>query len=397
MAVDTKDIGVSDVTQARPWNDPRYRSILYQVLVVGGIVLLGWYLVSKTVENLEKQEIASGFGFLDREAGFAISESVIEYSAASTYRRAFVVGLLNTFKVAVIGVILATILGTVVGVARLSSNWLVAKLASFYVEALRNVPVLLQLFFWYALITVSLPGPREALSPIDGVFLSNRGFMFPIPAAHPVNPAMAIAVLVAVVAIFGVGRWAKQRQERTGQQFPMFWAGLGILIGLPLLTWLVGGAPTALDVPAMQGFNFRGGLTISPEFAAVLFGLTLYTAAFIAEIVRGGIMAVPHGQTEAASALGLKPGQLLRMVLLPQALRIIIPPTTSQYLNLTKNSSLAVAIGYPDLVSVGNTTLNQTGQAIEAISIFMAVYVAISLGISLFMNWYNKKIALVER
>ena len=395
MAVETQDL--DGVGRTSYLNDPRIRAIIYQVLIVAGVLAIGWYLVSNTIENLENQQIASGFGFVEREAGFEISESMIDYSAADTYGRAILVGLLNTMKVAVIGVILATLVGTLVGIARLSSNWLVAKLASVYVEALRNVPLLLQLFFWYALITVSLPGPRQALSPIEGVFLSNRGLMFPLPEAHPVFPVMGIALLVGIVGAVVLDRWAVRRQALTGQQFPVFSASAGLIVGLPLLVWLLGGAPTALDMPALAGFNFRGGLTLSPEFAALLFGLTLYTASFIAEIVRGGILAVPHGQTEAAEALGLKRSWTLRLIILPQALRIIIPPTTSQYLNLTKNSSLAVAIGYPDLVSVGNTTLNQTGQAIEAISIFMVVYLSLSLAISLLMNLYNKKIALVER
>ncbi len=395
MAVETQDSGVATRTSAL--NDPRVRAVLYQIAIVAAVVGAGWYLVSNTVENLENQQIASGFGFLEREAGFELSEGLIEYSAADTYGRALMVGFLNTVKVAVIGVILATILGTLVGVARLSSNWLVAKLASVYVEALRNVPLLLQLFFWYAVITISLPGPRQALNPISGVFLSNRGLMFPVPEPHPVFPYMGIALIVAIVGAVVLDRWAVKRQALTGQQFPVFSTAAGMILGLPLLVWLLGGAPTAMDLPALRGFNFRGGLTLSPEFAALLFGLTLYTASFIAEIVRGGILAVPHGQTEASEALGLKRSWTLRLIILPQALRIIIPPTTSQYLNLTKNSSLAIAIGYPDLVAVGNTTINQTGQAVEAISIFMAVYLILSLLISVFMNWYNKKIALVER
>ena len=395
MAVETQDIDVTGRSSAL--NDPRVRAVLYQIAIVVAVVGLGWYLVDNTITNLQNQQIASGFGFLEREAGFEVSEGLIEYSAADTYGRALMVGFLNTIKVAVIGVILATILGTLVGVARLSSNWLVAKLASVYVEGLRNIPLLLQLFFWYAVITVSLPGPRQAMNPIGGVFLSNRGLMFPVPESHPVFPYMGIALIVAIIGAIVLDRWAVKRQALTGQQFPVFSTAAGMIIGLPILVWLLGGAPTALDLPALRGFNFRGGLTLSPEFAALLFGLTLYTASFIAEIVRGGILAVPHGQTEAAEALGLRRSWTLRLIILPQALRIIIPPTTSQYLNLTKNSSLAIAIGYPDLVAVGNTTINQTGQAIEAISIFMAVYLILSLLISVFMNWYNKKIALVER
>jgi general L-amino acid transport system permease protein len=378
-------------------NDPNARAVFFQILVLGGVALLGWYLVTNVLENLARQNIATGFSFLDREASFAIGESLIAYTPASSYSQALLVGFLNTIKVAVLGIVLATILGTIIGIARLSSNFLVAKLASIYVEVIRNIPVLLQLFFWYAVIGESLPNPRQALNPVPGVFLSNRGMKFPALADDPIWIWVGLSILVAIVAVWFLARWARKRQEATGQQFPTVLASIGVLIALPVLTWLAGGAPTALDLPELQGFNFRGGTNISPEFAALLLGLTVYTAAFIAEIVRSGIRAVNWGQTEAASALGLHRGTILRLVVLPQALRIIVPPTTSQYLNLTKNSSLAVAIGYPDLVSVANTTLNQTGQAIEAVAIMMTVYLTISLGISLFMNWYNKHIALVER
>jgi general L-amino acid transport system permease protein len=378
-------------------NDPNARAVFFQILVLGGVALLGWYLVTNVLENLARQNIATGFSFLDREASFAIGESLIAYSPANSYSHALLVGFLNTIKVAVLGIVLATILGTIIGIARLSSNFLVAKLASAFVEIVRNIPVLLQLFFWYAVIGESLPNPRQALNPVPGVFLSNRGMKFPALADDPIWIWVGLSILMAIVAVWFLARWARKRQEATGQQFPTVLASIVVLIALPLLTWLAGGAPTALDLPELQGFNFRGGTNISPEFAALLLGLTVYTAAFIAEIVRSGIRAVNWGQTEAASALGLHRGTILRLVVLPQALRIIVPPTTSQYLNLTKNSSLAVAIGYPDLVSVANTTLNQTGQAIEAVAIMMTVYLTISLGISLFMNWYNKHIALVER
>jgi general L-amino acid transport system permease protein len=378
-------------------NDPNARAVFFQILVLGGVALLGWYLVTNVLENLARQNIATGFSFLDREASFAIGESLIAYSPANSYSQALLVGFLNTIKVAVLGIVLATILGTIIGIARLSSNFLVAKLASVFVEIVRNIPVLLQLFFWYAVIGESLPSPRQALNPVPGVFLSNRGMKFPALADDPIWFWVGLSILAAVVAVWFLARWARKRQEATGQQFPVVLASIAVLIAVPVLAWLAGGAPTALDVPKLQGFNFRGGTNISPEFAALLLGLTVYTSSFIAEIVRSGIRAVNWGQTEAASALGLHRGTILRLVVLPQALRIIVPPTTSQYLNLTKNSSLAVAIGYPDLVSVANTTLNQTGQAIEAVAIMMTVYLTISLGISLFMNWYNKHIALVER
>jgi len=379
------------------WNDPAVRSVLYQVMVLGAVVALIAYLITNTIENLQRQKIASGFGFLSREAGFAISESLIAYSPASSYLDAIIVGLLNTLWIAAFGIILSTILGTIVGVARLSPNWLIARICTVYVEAIRNVPLLLQLFLWYAVITVSLPGPRQAYNPMPGFFLSNRGLKFPVPVGDVAYWIALGGFVVGIVAAVALHRWAKARQARTGQPFPSVWTGFGLIVGLPVLGWLVGGAPTALDVPALKGFNFAGGREISPEFIALLAGLVTYTAGFVAEIVRSGILAVPHGQTEAALALGLRPGSVTRLVVLPQALRVIVPPMTSQFLNVTKNSSLAVAIGYPDLVSVANTSINQTGQAVEGIAIIMAVYLTVSLSISAFMNWYNKRIALVER
>ena len=309
----------------------KFRSALWQAGALLAAVLLAWFFLSNTLHNLETRRIASGFGFLGREAGFEIGETgFIAYSAADSYLRALGVGLANTFRVAVLGVVLATLLGTLLGLARLSPNWLLAKLAAAYVEIMRNVPLLVQLFFWYALISENLPGPREALQPLPGVFLSNRGIVFPTP-------------------------WS---------------------------------------TPVLSGFNFTGGTALSPEFAALLVGLVTYTAAFIAEIVRAGILSIDRGQIEAAYSIGLTRGGALRFVVLPQALRLIVPPMTSQYLNLTKNSSLAVAIGYPDLVSIANTTMNQTGQAIEGVAIIMAVYLTISLSISAFMNSYNRRVAL---
>ncbi|MGH6917686.1 MAG: amino acid ABC transporter permease, partial [Geminicoccaceae bacterium] len=324
--------------------------------------------------------------------------TLIDYSAVSTYGRAFWVGLLNTLLVSALGVVLATVLGFVIGLARLSTNWLIARLAIVYIETIRNIPLLLQLLFWYFAVLQALPHPRDSVAVGGTVFLNNRGLSVPMAVLGEGAGATLIAVVVAVVAVVVLGRWARRRREATGQPFHTVLASVGLLIGLPLLTFLALGAPVSFEYPEMGRFRLTGGLTLVPEFVALLAGLTIYTAAFIAEIVRAGVMAVSHGQIEAASALGLRPGQTLRFVVIPQAMRVIIPPLTSQYLNLTKNSSLAVAIGYPDLVSiVAGTTLNQTGQAVEAIAMTMAVYLTLSLAISLFMNWYNRRIALVER
>lgn len=379
------------------WYDPGKRSLIYQFVTLCLFAFLSYYLISNTLTNLERQSIATGFGFIEKEASFEIGESLIAYSAADSYGRALVVGALNTLLVSFIGIVLTVILGTLIGVARLSSNWLISKVAAVYIEVFQDIPVLLQLFFWYAFFYEILPSPRQALNLVEGVFLCNRGLIFAVPAAHPVHGYMALAFLVALAACMMMKKWARKRQARTGKLFPVIKTGIGIIIGLPLITWLLGGAPTEMSVPVLKGFNFKGGLSVSPEFTALLLGLVLYTAAFVAEVVRAGIQSVSKGQTEAAMAIGLKPGQLLNLVILPQALRVIIPPLTSQMLNLTKNSSLAVAIGYPDFVSVAGTTINQTGQAIEGVMLIMAVYLIFSLSTSAFMNWYNKKMKLVER
>jgi general L-amino acid transport system permease protein len=381
----------------RLFREERVRNIFYQCLVTGGILLMGLYLVSNTLDNLERQGISTGYEFLNLEASFKIGESPIEYDASDSYGRALWVGVLNTIKVSVTGVILATIIGTLVGIARLSHNPLLKRIAGVYIETFRNVPVLLQLVLWYTLINNALPSPRQALEPVENVFLSNRGLFMPIPEYHVAYLWMAVALVLGLVLSVFVKRWAISRQAQTGQPFPYVWASIGLTLGLMLLAYLFGGAPTEISTPALKGFNFRGGWRMSPEFAALLIGLTIYTSTYIAEVVRSGIEAVPKGQLEAAQALGLKQSKIMTLVVLPQALRVIIPPLTNQYLNLTKNSSLAVAVGYPDLVSISNTTMNQTGQAIEAISIFMAIYLTLSLLISLFKNWYNKKMALVER
>ena len=378
-------------------NDPKMRSIIYQIFTIGMVGLLGYYLFTNTVENLNRQSIATGFDFFDKEASFEIGESLIPYSAADTYGKALFVGVLNTIKVAFIGIVITVILGTFLGIARLSTNWLVSKLAAVYIEVMQDIPILLQLFFWYSFFYDVLPSPREALEPMKGVFISNRGFVFAVPEGHPAYKYMAVAFIAGCVIAWFVRRWAKKRQEKTGQTFPVFFCSIAIILGLPLVTWLLSGAPHKMNVPELTGFNFQGGINMSPEFGALLLGLVLYTAAFVAEIVRAGIQAIIRGQTEAAMSIGLKPGQILNLVILPQALRVIIPPLTSQMLNLTKNSSLAVAIGFPDFVSVASTTINQTGQAIEGVTLIMVVYLCFSLLTSFFMNWYNKKMALVER
>jgi general L-amino acid transport system permease protein len=394
--VDTEP-GTAATEKVPFWLDPKKRAVLFQAATLCAVGLLGYYLVSNVLANLERQSIATGWGFLGKEASFEIGESMIPYSAASSYLRALAVGALNTLLVAFVGNLVTIVLGTLIGVARLSSNWLVSKIAAVYIEVMQDIPVLLQLFFWYAIFYETMPSPRQALNPVSGVFLCNRGVMFTVPEAHPAHALMGAALVLAGVAAWAVRRWARKRQDRTGQPFPTFRVSLAMIVGIPLLAWWVGGAPTAMDVPELQGFNFKGGLTVSPEFFALVMGLVLYTAAFVAEVVRAGIQSVSKGQTEAAMSIGLRPTMVLNLVILPQALRVIIPPLTSQMLNLTKNSSLAVAIGYPDFVSVANTTINQTGQAIEGVAMIMSVYLIFSLSTSAFMNWYNKRAALVER
>ena len=378
------------------WADERIRGIVWQVIVVGVIGSIIWWLWSNTVHNLEVRRIATGFGFLQREAGLPIAESLIPYEPTDTYLRALTVGVLNTLKVAVVGVVLATILGTLIGIARLSKNFLVARISAFYVEVIRDLPLLLQLLFWYTIMQ-GLPGPRQAMQPLEGVFLSNRGMKMPALVWENAHTGAVLAFLAGIVLTWMYARAARAKQMADGQPRKVWPAAIALLIGLPVLTWQVMGAPWEIDWPALRGFNFRGGMSISPEYAALLIGLVTYTAGFIAEVVRAGILSVSQGQWEAAQALGLRHGSVLRLIVMPQALRVIIPPLTSNYLNLTKNSSLAVVIGYPDLVSISNTSINQTGQAIEVIAIFMAVYLALSLVTSLLMNMYNRAVALKER
>jgi len=380
------------------YRDPRIRSLIFQAVALVLVIWVGWYLASNTVENMARQGIASGFGFLENTAGFAIIQSLIPYSETSSYGIALLVSLLNTILIAFVGVLLATMLGFIVGVARLSKNWLVRRVATIYIETFRNIPLLLQILFWYVAVLKPLPGPRESIDVGGAFFLNNRGFYLPaLNSAWGAVGILAVFIIGIVIATM-ISRWAKARQARTGEQFPTFAVGLALVVGAPLLLWVILSFIVGYDLPALTGFNFEGGIVVIPEFIAMLLALSVYTASFIAEIVRAGIQSVSHGQTEAAHALGLRPRPTLKLVIIPQAMRVIIPPLTSQYLNLTKNSSLAVAIAYPDLTAVfAGTVLNQTGQAVEIIAITMAVYLTISLLTSAFMNWYNAKKALVER
>jgi len=397
MAVDVRGSLRGAALGGTWWRDPRVRSLGYQIGSVAIVTALVAYFAHNASVNMARQGIASGFGFLDREAGFEISTALIPYSPADTYGRALLVGLLNTLVVAAVGCVLTTIFGVLLGIARLSSNWLLRQVTLWYVEIFRNTPLLLQLVVWWDLLRISAPGPRDAWQILPNIFVSNRGLAYPVPVWHEAHIWMLVAMLIGICLTILVARWARQRQERTGEQFHTILAGIGLVVLPPLAVFLAAGAPLDLDKPALAGFNFQGGVIISPEFAALLFGLVANTSAFVAEIVRSGIQAVSWGQTEAAGALGLRQGQVLRLVVLPQAIRVIIPPMTSEYLSLTKNSSLAVGIGFADFVSVANTEMNQTGQAIEVITILMAVYLTISLAISAAMNVYNKYMALVER
>ena len=377
---------------------PEVRSILFQTILLILLVALFWMLVSNTAANLRRQNIASGFGFWNATAGFDISQTLIDYKNTSTYGRAFWVGFWNTILVSAIGIVLATFVGFAMGIARLSRNWLVARLATVYVETIRNIPLLLQLFVWYFGVLKALPPPRQSLEFPGGIFLNLRGLYLPDPILKPGFAFVLAAFLVAVAASVAIAVWARRRQRLTGAQFPTALTALALISAVTLLAFLIAGRPLDFEYAELRGFNFVGGLAIQPELMALTVGLVVYTGAFIAEIVRAGIQGVPKGQKEAAAAIGLTPTQTLRIVVIPQAMRIIIPPLTSNYLNLTKNSSLAVAIAYPDLVSVfSGTVLNQTGQAVEVILITMIVYLSLSLITSFFMNWFNARMRLVER
>lgn len=378
--------------------NPRFRSIAFQLITVAVLGYFFYIIINNTIDNLNSRGISTGFSFLDREAGFGISLALIEYNESYTFGRTFIVGLLNTVLVSFLGIILATILGFTVGIARLSSNWMVNRLAAVYIEIVRNVPPLLQILFWYFAVLQALPSARQSLSLGEALFLNIRGLYMPKPIFESGSWLISAAAILAVVLSIGVYIWAKNRQKVTGLQTPVTRIVLGLCIGLPVVAYFIMGMPISADYPELKGFNFKGGITILPELFALLLALGIFTSAFIAEIVRSGIEAVSHGQTEAATALGLSQSKTLKLVVIPQAMRIIVPPLTSEYLNLTKNSSLAMAIGYPDLVSVfAGTTLNQTGQAIEIIFMTMGVYLGLSLLTSWLMNIYNRKVALVER
>lgn len=397
MSVQTE--AASARPKVSPLYDPKVRSVAFQVLLCVGLGFLVYVAVSNAHENLSRQKIATGLGFWNNLAGFPISQTLLDYSERySTYGQAFWVGLLNTLLVAVVGIVLATLLGFTMGIARLSKNILVAGVARWYVEIVRNLPLLLQLLFWYNAVLKALPSVRDSAQLPFGIFLNNRGLFSPRPDPEPAFDFVWLALGLGVVGTIAFRWWARKRQEATGAQAPVGWVTLGLVIGLPVLVFLLAGRPIAFDYPAATRFNIGGGMVLQPEFLALLFGLTIYTGAFITEVVRAGILAVSHGQTEAAYALGLRPNITTKLIIIPQAMRVIIPPLTSQYLNLTKNSSLAVFVGYPDLANVfTGTVLNQTGQAIEVVGITMMVYLTISLGTSFVMNIYNNRKALVER
>ena len=399
-------IASTDQTLPRPsgrsWTsilyNPAVRGVVFQLALAVFLIAFFWWIADNAITNLRRAKIASGFDFLSNRAGFEILTSVISYTSDSTYGRAFFVGLLNTIYVSFLGIIFATILGFIVGIARLSPNWIIRKIATVYVEFFRNIPLLLQLLFWYKAVLSVLAGPKQSLSIFGLAYLSNRGLVITKPYVEPGAGSVVLAFLVAIVVCVVLSKWASRRQLATGLRPHVYRYMPLILIGLPLVVGLASGTRFGLSVPELAGFNFRGGTTVTPEFLALILGLSIYTAAFIAEIVRAGILAVSHGQTEASLSLGLDRAKTLRLIIVPQALRVIIPPLTNQYLNLTKNSSLAVAIGYPDLVSIfAGTVLNQTGQAVEVILMTMLVYLTLSLLTSAFMNWFNSRIALKDR
>lgn len=392
-------IRTADSTGPMAWiYDSRLRSIVAQTVVVGAIAWMLWYLADNTQENMAKRGMSTGFDFVFGTAGFDISWSLFEVKAGSTYLTVFKVGIVNTLVVSILSIVCATLLGFFVGLMRLSSNWLVARIAAWYIEILRNTPLLLQILFWFIGVFTGLPPPRQSYQPIEGFVLNNRGFFLPSPVPEEGFWMTGVAILAAVVAAVLLHRWARARQAATGERFPSVLVGLGIVFALPAAVFLATGSPLDWNVPKLRGFNFVGGMMVPPAFCALLIALSVYTSCFIAEMVRAGIQSVSHGQTEAAYALGVKPTWTMRLIVIPQAMRAIIPPLISSYLNVTKNSSLAVAIGYPDLVAVWmQTSLNQSGRAIEIVATTMLFYMTCSLFISILLNIYNRRMQLRER
>ena len=383
----------------RLWNDKELRSVSIQVITIALLFAFVAFIVNNAITNLEANGKGYSFKFLWDASNYDINQTLIDYNSRSPHIRAAMVGLLNTLLVAVTGIIIATIVGFVLGVLRLSDNWLINKVVYFYIEYVRNVPVLLHILLVHGIVVNTLPIPKNAINMADGTFfLANRGFYTPKPLFEPAMWAVFIALLIGIGFTWWFRNYAHKTQDATGKIYPVFWISLAAIFGLPIIVYFLAGSPMTFEMAALKGFNFKGGLVLRPEFIALTLALSLYTAAFIAEIVRAGIQAISHGQTEAAYALGIKPGRTMSLVIIPQALRVIIPPLSSQYLNITKNSSLAIAIGYMDIVAtIGGISLNQTGREMECMTIVLGIYLAFSLMISAFMNWYNKKMKLVER
>jgi len=380
------------------YNNPDNRAIIYQVIALVSIGIFSYYILNNMFVNIEKRGINTGFDFLGSEAGFGIITHLISYTETDTYGRVFVIGILNTLLVSVIGIFFASIIGLLVGIGRLSKNFMISKLSLIYVETFRNIPILLQILFWYNVVLAALPNPRQSITYFDSIFLNTRGLYLPKPILESGFISVFAAIVLAIAAIFYLNKWAKKKHDESGEEFPVFWISLIILIAGPTLVYFISGSPASLEYSELKGFNFIGGWSLTPELLALSLALSIYPATYIAEAVRSGIESVPKGQKEAASALGLKEYVILKKVVLPQALRVVIPPVINQYLNLMKNSSLATAIGYPELVTLfSGTVLNQVGQAIEVILMTMAVYLIISITISLLMNYINSKIQIKER
>jgi len=382
----------------RALRNQKIRGILFQFLTVMGLVAFLWYIGSNTIHNIEQRGIRTGFDFLNSTAGFGIDETPIEYTQTDTHGRVFLVGLSNTLVIGLVGIIFSTILGLIIGILRLSNNWLIKKISAAYIDIFRNIPVLLQILFWYNVVLRTLPVPKKSIELAGNIFMNNRGLFIPQASMNSTTITVISSIVIAILSIIFLYKWSSKRQEKTGKDFPLLYIGLGIFFMLPIIGYFVGGADFGFDNPVLRGFNFRGGKSISPEFLALTFALVIYTATFIAEAIRSGIEAVSKGQKEAAASIGLTGYQSLKLVVLPQAIRIAIPPTINQYLNIVKNSSLATAIGYPEIVTIfSGTSLNQVGQAIEIIAMTMMVYLTISLTISLVLNWLNHKMKIKER